>query len=126
MSATQQRKGRRAERELAKRLRDKYGYTSVKVGAPMSYGTMPDIYGLSGVHIECKRYEKEALTRWLAQAERDRIERLGDGIPAVFWRKNRGRWVVCMDLTYWLELYEAAGKGDKIFESLKKTENDND
>ncbi len=106
MSAAQ-RKGRDVELELARLLRG-YGY-NVRAGNPMNFGTEPDIVGLDGIYIECKRHEGERMTEWLTQARAD-AEKFGDGLlPAVFWRKNRGRWTVAMDLENWLILYRAAG-----------------
>ena len=53
---TSQRKGRAGELELA-RLLQEYGY-NVEPGRAVSYGSTPDITGLPGVHIECKRAEQ--------------------------------------------------------------------
>lgn len=107
MSGKEQRKGRDAELELVRKLHE-YGYTSVRAGNPMNFGTGPDITGLAGVHCEVKRHEGERMTEWLTQARVD-SEKFGDGLPTIFWRKNRGRWIVCMDLVDWLALYIAAG-----------------
>lgn len=108
MSGKEQRKGRDAELELVRKLHE-YGYTSVHAGNPMNFGTEPDIVGLDGIHVECKRHEGERMTEWLTQARAD-SEKFGDGLlPAVFWRKNRGRWIVAMDLVDWITLYCAAG-----------------
>ncbi|MCD8015032.1 MAG: hypothetical protein LUG99_18025 [Lachnospiraceae bacterium] len=102
MSKTQQRKGRAGELELARILRE-HGYP-VRTGDALNFGGEPDLVGLDGVHCEVKRHEGEALTQWLKQARED-SEKFGDGLPAVFWRRNRGKWVVCMELADWLELY---------------------
>ena len=53
MGRTSKRKGRAGELELAKLLRG-YGY-DVEPGRAVSFGTVPDLTGLPGVHIECKR-----------------------------------------------------------------------
>ena len=97
-----QRKGRAAEIELAGLLRE-HGY-DVRPGQAVSFGNEPDLLGLPGVHIEVKRRETADLTAWLAQAERDAAH--FGGIPAVFWRHNRGRWTVTMTLDNWLKLKE--------------------
>lgn len=102
MGARSQRKGRRAEIELAGILQG-YGYP-VEPGGPVSYGTIPDLTGLSGVHIECKRAEALRLSEWMAQAERD-AQRFGDGLPAVFFRRSRSPWCVVMKLEDWMILY---------------------
>lgn len=64
-----QRKGADGERELAAVLRE-YGY-EIKRGGSMSFGEVPDLVGLPGVHIEVKRCEQVRLSEWMQQAERD-------------------------------------------------------
>lgn len=78
MGVKSQRKGRAGELELA-RLLQGYGY-DVQAGRAVSYGSTPDIVGLPGVHIECKRAEQLRPYSWLEQAERDAV-RFGDGLP---------------------------------------------
>lgn len=105
MSKAQQRKGAEGERELTAHLR-RAGYP-VEWGGSMTYGTVPDLSGLPGVHIECKRRERLNLTEAMAQAVRD-AERFRDGAPAVFHRRNNQPWLVTMRLTEWLGLYSIA------------------
>ena len=90
---TSQRKGRAGELELA-RLLQEYGY-NVEPGRAVSYGSTPDIVGLPGVHIECKRAEQLRPYSWLEQAERDAV-RFGDGLPAVFFRRSRSPLILSM------------------------------
>ena len=97
------RKGADGERELAAILRD-YGY-DIQRGGSLSFGEVPDLIGLSGVHVECKRAEALRLSEWMAQARRD-AERFG-GLPAVFHRRNRESWRVTMELPDWIELYRS-------------------
>lgn len=104
---TSQRKGRAGELELA-RLLQGYGY-DVQAGRAVSYGSTPDIVGLPGVHIECKRAEQLRPYDWMAQAERD-SERFHDGLPAVFHRRNRQGWLVTMRLPDWMEMYQKVPK----------------
>lgn len=105
MGAKSQRKGRAAELELSRILQG-HGY-NVEPGRALSYGEVPDLSGLPGVHIECKRAETLRLSEWMAQAERD-AQRFGDGAPAVFHRANREPWTVSMPLDAWLQLYQKA------------------
>ena len=98
-----QAKGRAGELELC-RLLQGYGYP-VQPGEAVSFGSTPDLTGLDGVHIECKRGEKQALYEWIEQAQRD-SGKFKDGLPAIFWRKNRAPWLVCMTLENWMELYQ--------------------
>ena len=97
-----QRKGRAGEIELAHILQA-HGY-NVEPGRAQNYGTEPDLTGLPGVHIECKRAEQLRLYDWMAQAERDAV-RFGDGLPAVFFRRSRSPWLVVMTLEDWATLY---------------------
>ncbi len=103
MGAKSQAKGRRAELELARILQG-HGY-NVEPGRALSYGEVPDLTGLPGVHIEVKRRERLELAEWMQQAERD-ADRFGDGAPTVFHRRSRSPWLVTMHLEDWLRLYE--------------------
>lgn len=103
MGKTSQRKGADGERELRDILRQ-YGY-NVERGGSQTYGTVPDLYGLPGVHVEVKRVERLNITEAMNQAERD-AQRFGDGAPTVFHRRNRGRWMVTQYLDDWLNRKE--------------------
>lgn len=98
-----QRKGRAAELELSRILQG-HGYP-VEAGRAQSYGEEPDLSGLPGVHIECKRAETLRLSEWMEQARQD-AQRFG-GLPAVFHRRNRESWRVTMDLEDWMVLYRS-------------------
>lgn len=102
MGAKSQRKGRAAELELARILRG-HGYP-VEAGRARSYGELPDLSGLPGIHIECKRAETLRLSEWMEQSERD-AARFGDGVPAVFFRRSRSPWCVVMKLEDWMAIY---------------------
>ena len=97
-----QRKGADGERELAALLRER-GY-SIRRGGSLSFGTVPDLIGLSGIHIEVKRVERLNVPAAFRQAQRD-SERFGDGAPALFHRRSREPWLVTMELKDWLKLY---------------------
>ncbi len=97
-----QRKGADGERELAAVLRE-YGY-EIKRGGSMSFGEVPDLVGLPGVHIEVKRCEQVRLSEWMQQAERD-SQHFKDGLPAVFHRRSREGWRVTMNLADFMRLY---------------------
>ena len=108
MGKPSQRKGRAGELELARILKS-HGY--VQPGRARSYGEVPDLTGLHGIHVETKRCEQLRLSEWMAQAERDAV-RFGDGLPAVFHRRSREPWLVTMYLDSWLELY---GNNSELF-----------
>lgn len=112
-----QAKGRAGELELCSILKG-YGYP-VEPEQAVSYGSTPDLTGLDGIHIECKRAEQQALYNWIEQAQRD-TGKFKDGLPAVFWRKNRAPWLVVMSLENWISLYQRQKKA----ESGKEAAND--
>lgn len=99
---TAQRKGKRGEEELTAILRE-YGFPARR-GAPLNYGTEPDVSGLPGVHIEVKRTERLNLSAALEQSKRD-SQRFKDGLPVVIHRANRQKWRVTMELEDFISLY---------------------
>lgn len=102
MGKSSQRKGRDGERELRDVLQN-YGF-QVECGEPVSFGTVPDLVGLPGIHIECKRVEKLNIPEAMRQAVRD-SEKFRDGMPALFHRRNRQPWLVTMRLDDWMKVY---------------------
>lgn len=78
MGKSSQVKGRHAELELVRVLQE--NGIPAEPGQAVSYGCTPDITGVAA--------------------------RFGDGLPAVFHRRNREGWRVTMPLTAWLELYQ--------------------
>ena len=109
MGGSSQRKGAEGERELASILRE-YGYT-IERGGSLSFGSIPDLVGLPGVHIECKRVERLNVSEAMKQAIRD-SERFHDGIPALFHRKNRQTWLVTLRVEDFMTLYQKMGERD--------------
>ena len=94
-------KGAAGERELAKKLRE-YGYECRRGQQFCGANGDADVIGLPGIHIECKRVERLNIDDAMLQATRDRKE--GE-FPAVFHRKNNGKWMVTMLLDDWQEIY---------------------
>lgn len=101
MGKSSQRKGATAERELVSILQQ-YGYR-VERGGSETYGTVPDLIGLPGIHIECKRVEHLNVPEAMRQAVRD-AQRFRDGVPTVFHRRNREGWLVTQRLEDWIDL----------------------
>ena len=101
-------KGGRGERELAHVLQG-YGYNTQR-GQQFQGGVdSPDVKGLPGIHIECKRVENLNIHKAYAQAERDAD---GQAIPAVFHRRNREVWMVTLSLNDFMEIYRAWQKNE--------------
>ena len=109
MGRSSQRKGRTGERELASLLRG-YGFPA-EVGEAVSFGVVPDLTGVPGIHVECKRVERLNLNGAMEQACRD-SERFNDGLPALFHRQNRRPWLVTMRLSDWVNLYRGSIRND--------------
>ena len=120
-------KGKRGELELVAQLRH-CGYANARRTAQYygNTGDAPDITGVDGLHIECKRAEQVRDEVFLQQAERD--ARKGD-IPVVMYRRNGEKWKANMRLDtfmlIWNELTDLQkhnikekikfiGKSDKI------------
>ena len=106
-----QAKGRRAEIELAEYLRE-HGLPDAQPGEPLNYGTQPDVTGVNGLHIECKRHEKLELNKWYKQAAED-AERMQDGRPVVVFRKNRQQWMIVLSLSDFLAIQGGALHGEE-------------
>ena len=102
-----QRKGAEGERELAAILQQ-YGYDCTR-GGSLTFGEVPDVTGLPGIHIEVKRVEKLNVTEAMEQSIRD-SERMADGVPALFHRRNRKPWLVTMRLEDWMKFYQLLTK----------------
>ena len=94
-------KGGRGERELAAVLRG-YGYDTHRGQQYQGGIDSPDVKGLPGVHIECKRVENLNIHKAYEQAVMDAD---GKAIPAVFHRRNRAPWMVTMSLDDFMEIY---------------------
>lgn len=103
MGGKSQRKGAVGERELAAILQQ-HGYDCTR-GGSLSFGEVPDLSGLPGIHIEVKRVERLNVDEAMEQSIRD-SERMLDGIPTLFHRRNRKPWLVTMRLSDWIQLYK--------------------
>lgn len=102
MGRASQKKGAAGERELAAILQE-YGYDCTR-GGSLTFGSVADVTGLPGIHIEVKRVKKLNVGEALDQSIRD-SKRMRDGLPALFHRRNRKPWLVTMRLSDWLKLY---------------------
>lgn len=102
-----QRKGADGERELAAIFQE-HGYDCTR-GGSLSFGEVPDLSGLPGIHVEVKRVERLNVQEAMEQSVRD-SQRMGDGVPALFHRRNRKPWLVTMRLDDWMSLYETTIK----------------
>lgn len=115
MKMNSRRKGAAGERELARILRNDYGYKDAKRGQQYCgiNGNADVVDALPGIHIECKRVERLNLYEAMSQAKRDARE---DELPAVFHRKNHSEWVVVMTLDDFMNLYREWEAGHELKE----------
>ena len=90
-------KGKRGERELARKLNG-LGFETRRSVQYCGANGDADVVGIPGIHIECKRVENLNIHKAMAQAINDAEE--GEA-PAVFHRKNGGQWLVTMRLDDW-------------------------
>lgn len=97
-------KGASGERELAEVLRS-YGFKARRGQQFSGANGDPDVVGIDGVHIECKRVER--LNIYDAQAQSSRDARDGE-MPVVMHRKNRKGWLVTLSLDDFIALYRRA------------------
>lgn len=100
-------KGKRGERELANVLKE-YGFDTHRGVQYQGGHDSPDVVGLPGIHIECKRVEKLNLDAAMKQANEDCGKQEA---PAVFHRKNGGQWHVTMELRDWMFIFLCAQGG---------------
>lgn len=95
-------KGKTGELELAEFLRER-GFDSRRGQQFKGGGDSPDVTGIPGWHIECKRVEKGNLYEWLHQAITDAWDNRSKK-PVVMHRRNREEWVAIVRLEDFLEL----------------------
>ena len=107
MGKSSQRKGADGERELVAVLSE-YGFETQRGGSE-TFGAIPDVVGLPGIHIEVKRVERLNVPEAMRQAVRD-AERFQDGMPALFHRRNRQPWLVTVRLDDFMKIYQAAAE----------------
>ena len=112
MGNMQREKGKRGERELARKLRE-YGYECRRSQQFCGADGDADVIGLPGVHIECKRVEKLNLYDALAQATSDARD---EEMPTVMHRKNNHEWLVTMTLEDWIKLFREWDAANSISE----------
>ena len=110
MAVNSKQKGARFERLLASKFRE-YGYFDSRRTAQYcgNTGDASDVVGLPGIHVEAKHQEQMRLYDWMDQAKRDSK---GNGLPAVFHKKNNAEILVTMTLEDWMKIYREyeAGK----------------
>ena len=101
MTINSRQKGKRAELEVARILRE-HGYDCRRGCQYNGSDGSADVVGLPGIHLEIKRVERLNLSGAMSQAIADCKE----NIPTVWHRKNNEQWLVTMRAEDWLSLYK--------------------
>lgn len=104
-------KGKRFERQLAACFRERGYDTHRSAQFCGKTGQAADVTGLPGIHLEAKHCEAMRLYEWMEQAVRD-AEAAGDGLPAVFHKKNNADVLVTMRLDDWIQIYEKGRRNE--------------
>lgn len=101
MAVNSRMKGKRAELEIARFLRE-HGFTEARRGQQFKGGAdSPDVVGLTGFHIEVKRVERLDLNAAMEQSIRDSAP---NETPIVVHRRNNDYWKVTMRLDDFMEV----------------------
>lgn len=86
------RKGKRGELEVAKLLRETFGWDARRRNQFTGGEGRDDVScGFDGIHLEVKLAQKWVINEWMEQAWKD--SNYGHSIPVVVHRKNRVPWV---------------------------------
>jgi Holliday junction resolvase len=95
------RKGKGGELELVHKLNE-LGFSTRRTAQynGKENGSLADLVGIEGVHIEAKRVERLNIDTAMEQAIRGSKE---DEVPMVFHRRNRKGWLVTMPIEVWAE-----------------------
>lgn len=105
MGKAQRERGKRGERYVANRIRERLGIQARR-GVQYSGGPdSPDVVGLPGFHIEVKNVNRLDLHGALAQSRADAGE---DEVPIVVHHRDREPWYITLDFESFLDLYEKA------------------
>ena len=112
-------KGKRGELELAQALRTA-GYANARRSAQYcgNTGEAPDITGVEGLHIECKRREQIQDEAFIQQAEKEAKK---GTVPVVMYRRSREKWKVCLRLDVFMLIWNELSdlQKHKIQEKMK-------
>ena len=101
MAVNSRMKGKRAELEIARFLRE-HGFAEARRGQQFKGGAdSPDVVGLTGFHIEVKRVERLDLNAAMEQSIRDSAP---NETPIVVHRRNNDYWKVTMRLDDFMEV----------------------
>lgn len=107
-------KGAAGEREFANYCKSK-GFDTRRTAQynGKELGSLADVIGIPGIHIEVKRVEHLNIHDAVKQAKRDNLNH--NDIPIVAHRKNNTKWLITMDADDWFKLFygiELEGKED--------------
>lgn len=87
-------KGKRGERDLAKKLNSLFNVSARRGQQYKGAPDAPDVIAFDDIHIECKRVEKFNAYNAMNQAEDD----AGNKVPIVLHKRNYKPWLVVVKL----------------------------
>ena len=114
MAINSRSKGAAGERELAKILRETYGFENARRGQQFSgaNGDADVVGAFEGFHLEVKRNEHlnlyDAYEQSVRDAKAESEHKRSDIVPTVFHRKNNKPWLVTMGLEDFIKMYRSA------------------
>jgi Holliday junction resolvase len=98
------RKGAAGEREFSNYCKSK-GFDTRRTAQynGKEQGSLADVIGIDGIHIEVKRVEHLNIHDAVKQAKRDNLNH--NDIPIVAHRKNNTKWLITMEADDWFTLF---------------------
>lgn len=111
MAINSKQKGKKGELEFSNFCKER-GYNTRRTAQynGKENGSLADIIGIDGYHIEVKRVEKLNIDKAYEQAERDKKE---TEIPIVAHRRNRKKWLITLSAEDFFNILELIEKGNK-------------
>ena len=94
MTKNSDNKGKVGERELSHELSRLFGVEARRGVQHRGGPDSPDVVGLPGVHVECKRRERISVYTAVEQA----VDDAGENVPLVCYRKNGEGWLAIVRL----------------------------
>jgi Holliday junction resolvase len=109
MTLNSRAKGKNGELELSAFLRER-GFEARRGQQFKGGGDSPDVIGLPGFHLECKRVEAGNPYVWMEQAIREAAK---DKTPLVCHRRNRRDWLAILRLEDLIAILPARSEGEQ-------------
>ena len=124
MAINSKQKGKRGERYVVNKFKDR-GYQCNRTAQfKGNTGRADDIEGIDYIHAEVKFVERLNISDAMAQAIRDNLASDRQAFPTVFHKKNNEKLLVTMRFEDWVNLYDSYYSDMKLKE-MEEKENGN-